>query len=228
MHHMQNPATASSQDKILYQIKRLGPRTARELSEYLGVTTMGIRQHLAQLEAQSLVEPLAPLSDSPHQVSRGRGRPVRRWKLTGRGHGRFPDAHAQVTWELITSVRDLLGEAALDTLIEQRRKETLAQYLAEITRGMALATRLEKLAELRSQEGYMAEVQSLDDGSFLLLEHHCPICLAARACQGFCASELSVFEAVFDDIATVTRESHLLAGARRCTYRITPNPVNSR
>ncbi|MEX0942534.1 MAG: metalloregulator ArsR/SmtB family transcription factor [Pseudomonadales bacterium] len=210
---------SSSQDKILHQIKRLGPLTARELSEQLGVTTMAIRQHLARLEADALVESLP-------EESRGRGRPVRCWKLTGRGHGRFPDAHAQVTYDLITSVRNLLGETALEKLIEQRTRETLAHYQSRITRDMPLQRRLEELAELRTHEGYMAEVKNQDDGTFLLLEHHCPICIAAAACQGFCASELNVFETVFEDLAVVRRESHLLQGARRCSYRIIPRELS--
>jgi predicted ArsR family transcriptional regulator len=37
------------------------------------------------------------------------------------------------------------------------------------------------LASIRTNEGYMAEIQSLDDDSFLLIENHCPICAAAIA-----------------------------------------------
>jgi predicted ArsR family transcriptional regulator len=41
----------------------------------------------------------------------------------------------------------------------------------------------------------MAEVKTQADGSCLLIENHCPICAAAEACQGFCRSELEVFQA---------------------------------
>ena len=44
-----------SQDKILYQLKRLGPLTAKLVGKELGMTTMGARQHLAQLESEGLV-----------------------------------------------------------------------------------------------------------------------------------------------------------------------------
>lgn len=205
----------NSQDKILYQIKRLGPRTARELGQELNVTTMGVRQHLAHMEKAGLVETMP-------EESHGRGRPVRRWKLTGKGHGRFPDAHAQVTRDLIVSVRDLLGNSAMERLIDARTRDTLALYRRELSESGSLPARVEKLCELRSREGYMAESERLDDGSFRLLEHHCPICIAASTCQGFCRSELEVFRAIFDGIATVEREDHLLQGARRCSYRISP------
>lgn len=203
-----------NQDKILYQIKRLGPRTARELGLALGVTTMGIRQHLVQLEAEGLVCP------TPEE-SRGRGRPVRRWKLTTLGHGRFPDAHAQVTSDIIASVKSLLGDGAMDTIIDHRTRETLANYRATMDEMPDVADKVATLCELRSAEGYMAEYREMDEGHWLLIEHHCPICIAATACQGFCRSELDVFQALFDGVAHVEREDHLLHGARRCTYRIT-------
>jgi predicted ArsR family transcriptional regulator len=54
----------------------------------------------------------------------------------------------------------------------------------------------------------------------LLVENHCPICAAARACQNFCRSELDVFRRVLGPDVQVERVEHQLAGARRCAYRI--------
>lgn len=83
-----------------------------------------------------------------------------------------------------------------------------------------LQLQIERLAQLRSDEGYMAEVRLLPDG-FMLIENHCPICTAATSCQQFCKTELDVFQRLFEDKAVVTRTDHLLAGARRCAYKIT-------
>jgi predicted ArsR family transcriptional regulator len=82
--------------------------------------------------------------------------------------------------------------------------------------------RAASLAVLREAEGYMAEVQQEPDGSLLLVENHCPICSAARACQNFCRSELAVFQRVLGPDLRVERVEHQLAGARRCAYRIAP------
>ncbi len=206
----------TSQDKILYQLKRLGPLTAKEIGSHLGITTMGTRQHLAQLEADALV------TTTPEE-SRGRGRPVKRWKLTEAGHGRFPDGHAQVTSDLLIAVTDVLGADALDKLIEQRTNKTKALYQQRLDQCRGIEAKLNALSELRSKEGYMAEVEKAETG-YRLIEHHCPICIAATTCQGFCQSELEVFQALFEGIASVTRDDHLIAGARRCSYRIEPNP----
>jgi predicted ArsR family transcriptional regulator len=83
-----------------------------------------------------------------------------------------------------------------------------------------LSDRVRALARLRTMEGYMAQGKRQRDGSFLLIEDHCPICAAAQACQGFCRSELEVFEAALGADVSVTREEHLLSGGRRCVYRI--------
>jgi predicted ArsR family transcriptional regulator len=79
---------------------------------------------------------------------------------------------------------------------------------------------------MRDAEGYMAEAQlppdngGGGDGSVLLVENHCPICAAARACQNFCRAELDVFRRVLGPDVRVERVEHQLAGARRCAYRI--------
>jgi len=57
---------------------------------------------------------------------------------------------------------------------------------------------------------------------YWFIENHCPICAAARRCQNFCRSELQLFQSLFAEQASVTREDYILDGARRCSYRITP------
>jgi predicted ArsR family transcriptional regulator len=68
----------------------------------------------------------------------------------------------------------------------------------------------------------MAEWTPTGDGAYLLIENHCPICAAASACQGFCRSELSIFRDLLAP-AKVERIDHILQGARRCAYLVTPN-----
>jgi predicted ArsR family transcriptional regulator len=66
---------------------------------------------------------------------------------------------------------------------------------------------------------------SKDRGGFLLVENHCPICAAARVCQGFCRSELELFREVLGPGVEVERTEHVLAGGRRCAYRVTSRPA---
>jgi predicted ArsR family transcriptional regulator len=214
---------ASSQHDILLRLKTRGPVTARILAATLGITTVGVRQHLAALQTAGLVKQAEISTQLP-----GRGRPVRPWHLTGDGHRQFPDMHAEMAVTLISAVREIFGEPGLENLIDQRAKQTLMHYQDALAGTDSISQRLEILSKLRSQEGYMCELKNLGTGSWLLIENHCPICAAATACQGFCRSELEIFQAVLEDIASIERINHILEGARRCAYRVSAHRVADR
>jgi predicted ArsR family transcriptional regulator len=200
-----------SATRLLHALKAAGPQSAAVIARRLGVTSPAIRQHLAKLQAEGLV------AFVDHAA--GVGRPRRRWHLTEKGHARFPDSHAGLALDLIQSVGRIFGEEGLDKLISAREQASFALYSARLGGG-DLHQRLRQLAAVRSEEGYMAEVTAAPDGNFLLSENHCPICVAARACQGLCRSELALFRAALGPGVEVERSEHILAGARRCAYRI--------
>ncbi|MBN9486357.1 MAG: transcriptional regulator [Alphaproteobacteria bacterium] len=203
-----------NQDRILFHLKTRGPRTASEIGRRFGMTAAGARQHLLKLQAADLVE--------AEDLRHGRGRPKKTWQLTQQGHGRFPDRHSDLALDLLKSTRKIFGDQGLEKLIAYRERASLAVYRKTVERRRSLREKLVALAEIRSQEGYMASVEQDRRGRFLLIENHCPICAAAATCQGLCRSELSIFRAVLGRGVTVERIDHILAGARRCAYRICP------
>jgi predicted ArsR family transcriptional regulator len=205
---------STSEDRILRFLKFRGAQSTPVIARHLKMTLPGARKHLSALLAAKLVS----FSDESGKV----GRPRRSWQLTSLADKHFPDSHAVLTLEMIASVRSVLGEEGLDRLILSREGETETRYRTALAGLRDTGKRVAKLAELRSDEGYMADWQALPDGSYLLAENHCPICAAARACQGFCRSELAVFRAALGPEVTVERTDHILAGARRCAYRIAP------
>jgi predicted ArsR family transcriptional regulator len=92
-------------------------------------------------------------------------------------------------------------------------------YREALRGARSLKARLERLADIRSREGYMAELRT-EGAGFLFIENHCPICTAARACTGFCRSELQLFDDLLGPGVSVSRVEHVLAGARRCAYQV--------
>ncbi len=68
----------------------------------------------------------------------------------------------------------------------------------------------------------MADLKSKRDGTFLLIENHCPIAKLAGACRHFCDAELHLFQHLLRDQAEVTRSEHMAAEGQRCTYTIEP------
>jgi predicted ArsR family transcriptional regulator len=204
-------------DRLLYQLKSRGPQSAATLAAACAITPMGAHKQLQSLAAQGLV--------AFHDEPQGVGRPRRIWTLTDTGHGRFPDRHGDLAVQLLRHAAERLGPAALDTLIAAREAEAEAMYARRLAGLADLGARVQALAAVRAEEGYMARAIPADDGdSWLLVEDHCPICAAATQCQGFCRSELALFQRCLGPGVGVERTEHLLAGARRCAYRIQPLP----
>ncbi len=200
-------------DRILHVLKTRGPLSTAELAVVLGVSGEATRQQMARLEADGLVR--------GERESGTVGRPRQRWSLTDRAQGRFPDTHPELTVQLIRSIERTLGAPALDRIIGAREEEQRRVYREALAGARSLRERVRRLGKIRSREGYMAEVRE-EKGGWLLVENHCPICAAARVCQGFCRSELALFREVLGPEVAVERVEHILAGARRCAYRIEP------
>jgi predicted ArsR family transcriptional regulator len=203
-----------SKRRLIERLKRVESATAPELATEFEITDTAARQHLEALEAAGLVERFAATSE-------GRGRPPARWKLASLANELFPDRHGELTVELVRAIREALGEAGLERVIASRSAHQLESYRQAIPAEASVPVRVRRLAEVRSSEGYLAEAVA-DGASTLLIEHHCPICDAAAACQGLCSAELELFRSTLGDDVDVTRISHLLSGDTRCAYRITP------
>jgi predicted ArsR family transcriptional regulator len=200
-------------DRILFQLKTRGPAETLALAGALGISRQAALQHLERLVADGLV--------GHTDERRGVGRPRRTWALTDKAQARFPDTHAQLTLEMLDAVRAEFGEDGVERMILRREAATATAYAAAVGASANLEARVQRLAEIRTAEGYMADWSPDPGGGFLLVENHCPICAAAAACQGFCRAELMVFRQVLGPDVRVERTDHILAGARRCAYRIT-------
>lgn len=198
--------------KILDLLKQQGPMTAAGLAESLGLTSMGVRQHLQAMEAEGNL--------AYEDISEGRGRPARYWNLTESAQKHFGDRHSELTLRLIDSVKVIFGDSGMDALISHREATSEQAYLERMAGESTLAGRIGQLALIRSEEGYMATVANEGD-VWWLYENHCPICAAATSCQSFCRSELMLFRRLLGEDVTVERSEHIIEGARRCAYRIT-------
>ena len=203
----------SPRKRILDHLKSAGPSSAARLGDTLGITKMAALQHLHALEEEGVVK-----REAKPGVC---GRPTLLWSLTAAAAKFFPDAHAELAVSLIACVNESLGAEAMDKLIKTRSRHQIKQYRSEMESSSSLHEKLEVLAAIRSHEGYMATVEKLEDRkSYLLVERHCPICIAASNCTGLCREELNVFRKILGDKVEVTRSEHILAGGSRCAYAI--------
>jgi predicted ArsR family transcriptional regulator len=214
------PVERKTRRGIVKLLKTEGAMGSAELAGRLHVTPMAVRQHLYALEREKLVT----AEERPVPL----GRPAKYWRLTREADRLFPDAYAELSVSLIDAVADSFGKTGVERLLAARLARQKADYAARIARSAPLGKKLQQLARVRTEEGYMADVKPDGRAAFLFTENHCPICAAATACQGFCATELDLFRAVLGPDVSVERSEHIVAGDRRCAYRIAKVPANRR
>ena len=178
-------------------LKTEGPIDSAQLAQRLGLTAMAVRQHLYALQRERLVT----AEERPVPI----GRPAKFWRLTREADHLFPEAYAELSVALIDSVKDAFGDEGLDRVLTSRCARQKSDYAKRIRPRDSLAKKLQELAKVRTEEGY-----------------HCPICAAANACQGFCATELELFRSVLGPGVEVERAEHILSGDHRCVYRVKP------
>ncbi len=205
-------------DRLLVLLKSGGPATTAALAEKLGITGEAARQQLVRLQQEGLVE--------ANSHVRGPGRPVQVWTLTPAANRRFPDSHAELTAQLIKTIRTTLGEPALERLLEARQNELLSNYRVALKGATSLEQRMNALVSLRNAEGYMAECRA-EEGGYQLIQNHCPICSACGSCLKLCGSELELLSKLLGPGVKVNREEHIMTGSRRCVYRVRPKRPRS-
>jgi predicted ArsR family transcriptional regulator len=214
------PRRSNTRRAIVKLLKAEGAMDATRMAHRLRLTTMAVRQHLYELQREKLVT----AEERPVPL----GRPAKYWQLTREANRLFPDAYAELSVALIDAMADAFGDDGLKRVVEARGARQRHEYLRRIPRALSLKEKIHKLAGIRTEEGYMAEVKPAGKGAFLLVENHCPICAAATACKGFCVAELDLFRAVLGRHVVIERAEHIVSGDRRCAYRITPNPESSK
>ena len=217
---MQPSGERKTRRAITKILKTEGPIDTAKLAERLDLTAMAVRQHLYVLQREGLVTS----EERPVPI----GRPAKFWHLTRDADHLFPDAYAELSVALIDSVKDAFGDEGLDRVLVSRCARQRTDYGKRIRLRDSLDRKLRELAQVRTEEGYMAEVRREDEGSYLLVENHCPICAAANACQGFCTTELDLFRSVLGPGVDIERVEHIISGDHRCVYRVTPQARKTR
>jgi predicted ArsR family transcriptional regulator len=198
-----------TRQQILMLLRRRGQLTAAELSEELGIGAVGVRQHLALLERDGLVHTAG--------VRRGVGRPSHLYGLAAAAEELFPRRYDKLALDALAFVREASGDAGVDRLFGNRAEQLARQYAPRLA-GKSRAEQVAELASLLTEQGYMCEWEALPDGSFLLVEHNCPVDCVARDYPQACANELTLYETLLG--TPIIREETIAAGGRCCRYHI--------
>lgn len=202
---------APTRQALLRALKRTGEARADELAVDLGITVSAVRQHLAGLAADGLID--------HRQVRRGPGRPHHLYRLSDKGDGLFPRRYGVFAAELLDELESE-SPVLVERLFEGRRRRRADRALARLA-GKPFAERVRELASILDEDGYLAEAVPLADGRFRIVEHNCAILAVAARCGAACSTELDFIREVLPD-ASVERVAHILSGGHVCAYEVTP------
>ena len=203
---------------MLALLLRHGEATAADLARQLSLSVQVMRRHLRSLGEEGLVE-ASPAPEGP-------GRPSNRWRLTPSGHGRFPDGGEDFALGLLHSLADSMPADAMRRLLEQQALQKALDYRRQLGDGGPLSQRLERLVELRRQEGYVAECRPDPEqpDSWLISEYHCSVMRIAEAFPIVCDQELQLIRHTFPD-CRIERVHWRLEEGHSCGFRLSPCPA---
>ncbi|HUP86477.1 MAG TPA: metalloregulator ArsR/SmtB family transcription factor [Acidimicrobiales bacterium] len=200
---------------ILVSLKKRGEARAEDLAGDLRITASAVRQHLTGLVTNGFV--------GHREVKGGPGRPKHLYSLTPAAEALFPKRYSDLTNEVLAIVEDE-DPVLLDRVFERRRDARVTHAVPRLAAaGPDLADRVAELASILDEDGYLAQWERMDDATFRITEHNCAVLGVAQRYGQACSSEIEFLRAVLPD-ATVERTHHILAGAHRCGYTITPRP----
>jgi len=223
--------TASARQALLVALRRLGPATPDFLAIELGMSRTTVLQQLRALDTAGLV--------SRTTERHGVGRPRHRYDLNQAAQALFPSNYADLAHGLLEALEAVGDEALIEAVFAERRRrqgeEIRRRFADRGLDGAPLADRVRELAIIQDEQGYLCEcragaargtpddhaadpIEIAPDGAIRLREHNCAILEVARGTPEACRSELELFREVLG--ARVTREAHIAAGDRTCTYRI--------
>lgn len=199
--------------EVLLELKHAQPLTVKELAEKLGISPNAVRHHLKELEAEALVV--------YGREQRGVGAPTFAYRLSPAGEALFPKRYEQTLTDLLGRVAEKQGRQAAVGMFEDLYADLTRKLQLELD-GVAPAQRLDAVARVMNEAGYMAEVDSAG-GTFRLAEHNCAIRAVAERYPEVCAAEEKFLQVVL--AATVERQAHIVSGCNACEYAITFDPT---
>ena len=203
-------SSTSTRDQILNMLKMQKRLTVVEIAKQLKITEMAIRRHLNTLERDQYVEATI--------VRQKMGRPIKVYQLTAVGEELFPRNYKSLAMDFIEDLEKMNGKEFVNELFE-RRQQRLKRKYEERFENKSFTEKIEELAKIQTENGYMVKLKKMEDGVFELKEYNCPIRDVANKFEKACHCELELFRELLGT-DKIERHSCLGSGESCCNYRI--------
>jgi DeoR family transcriptional regulator, suf operon transcriptional repressor len=194
----------SSAGLILRHLQRNGQATVKELERVLGVSKTAVREHLANLVAESLIR--------PQTVRRGPGRPHFVYQLTEKAQTLFPKQYDLLINLLLQELLASEGREKVDQLFARVSQRMVAEYADRLS-AEALQDRLAEMRELLAAQGIPTEIRP--DGERIEF-YACPYFDVAQEHPQICAMERQMLEGVLG--GKVALERSIREGHHNCCF----------
>ena len=201
----------SQKQEILLLLKRRPDSTLAEVAKSLGISKVATLRHIASLEKNQLVE--------RSYRTNGVGRPRVHFRLGPDSRKLFPEAYTEMSLAALGFIEERLGREQVVGLLQQRATELGDRYRGRF-RNLPLEDRVEQLARVRDEGGYMAEVGTRRRGTTEMREHNCPILAIAGKYPEACDVERRMFESLLR--ANVEVSHRVVAGDPVCRFLVRP------
>ena len=208
---MSSAPTSRTALRLLRALKLRGPCATSRLSRLLHITLPGVRQQLRRLQEQGLV-----VSGKSHK---GVGRPEHLWSLTEAGHATFPRREGELLVQVLEVLRNQAGEAGMRAVVERCYRMTEVRYRRALADAQAPSQRMQRLCALLEADEYMPVLNRIDEPTWSLAKHHCPIYSAVKVAPVCCDCELGVLRRLLPE-ASVELKGTMRDGGQSCLFRI--------
>jgi len=207
------PAVGASHFEVLQALKRRGPATIVELGAALRFAKETLREHLEALVFRGLVTRAAARRGRP-------GRPEILYALAPAAEAYFPRRESAVLTDLVRHLLVEGREAELRAFFTARAAERREAARARLE-GLRGRRRLEEVARILTEDGYMAEAESDPAGRPRRLRLcHCPIRDVVAVTPLPCGAELRYVRELLGRESRLVRVSYLPDGDASCSYSL--------
>lgn len=194
---------------ILTEIKRSQGLSVSELCDRVGLSYMGVKQHCIALEREGYLD--------TWRRPKGMGRPEKAYRLTEVAQEFFPTESSNFTAEILESIQEVYGPTAADKILYNIYKNDAQKILAK-TQGSTLVQKLQILASVREERGYMSEYHfDAESGHHQLIEFNSPILSCISRFPVIRDLETQMFEQILE--TKVLRTEEKVSGLYKCTFR---------
>ena len=210
-----------TRERVARSILEQGPSTAAALAARLDLTPAAVRRHLDHLVAEAAVE----ARDARPAGTRGRGRPAKVFAITETGRDRFDQQYDDLALQALRFLAETGGDGAVRAFAD-RRMSFIEERFADVVAEKPALSPAEALAQVFTDEGYVAGVRELPLVGEQLCQQHCPVSHVAHEFPQLCEAETAAISRVLG--RHVQRLATIAHGDGVCTTCIPSTPTREK